>query len=281
VGRSRYGACAEAGTGAVTDLSFVLSKLLWFAVRPGTLAVLLAVAGLVLIWRGRRSGRWPLLLGIGFFAMVIVTPIPPLLLLPLEERFARPAAPPERVDGIIVLGGAVDQNLTEARGIPALNGAAERMTEGVALARRYPGARLVFTGGQGSLVHGRLSEADVARALWTAMGVPEGQVIYEDRSRNTHQNAVLTRDLVQPQPGETWLLVTSASHMPRSVGVFRKAGWEVVPWPVNFRTGRSFAALYDAPFPERIGQFESGMREWIGLAAYWLMGRTDALFPAP
>lgn len=277
----RSGACADEGNGAVTDLAYVLSKVLWFAVRPGTLAVLLAVFGLALVWRGRRFGRWPLLLGIGFFVMVITTPIPPLLLLPLEERFARPADMPAKVAGIIVLGGAVDQNLTEARGIPALNGAAERMTEGVALARRYPDARLVFTGGQGSLVHGSLNEADVARALWTAMGVPENQVIYEDKSRNTHQNAVLSKALVNPQPGETWLLVTSASHMPRSVGVFRKVGWDVVPWPVNFRTGRGFAALYDAPFPERIGQFEGGVREWIGLTAYWLMGRTDALFPAP
>jgi uncharacterized SAM-binding protein YcdF (DUF218 family) len=69
--------------------------------------------------------------------------------------------------------------------------------------------------------------------------------------------------------------------MPRSVGVFRRAGWPVVPWPVNYRTGRGFAALYDAPFPERIGQFEVALREWIGLVAYRLMDRTDALFPAP
>lgn len=265
----------------MTDLSYVLSKLLWFGLRPGTLALLLALTGLVLVWRGRRAGRWPLLLGLGFFVMVLATPVPPLLLLPLEERFERPAVPPRQVDGIIVLGGAVDQNLTEARGIPALNGAAERMTELVVLARRYPDAKLVFTGGQGSLVHGALTEADVARALWSAMGVPDSRVIYEDRSRNTFQNAVLSRELVQPRPGETWLLVTSASHMPRSVGVFRRAGWPVVPWPVNYRTGRGFAALYDTPFPERIGQFEGALREWIGLAAYWLMGRTDALFPKP
>jgi uncharacterized SAM-binding protein YcdF (DUF218 family) len=92
---------------------------------------------------------------------------------------------------------------------------------------------------------------------------------------------VLTRALINPAPGETWLLVTSASHMPRSVGVFRQAGFPIVPWPVNYRTGRSLAALYDAPFPERIQQFEGALREWVGLTAYWLMGRTDAVFPAP
>lgn len=185
------------------------------------------------------------------------------------------------VDGVIVLGGAVDQNLTEARGIPALNGAAERMTEFVALARRYPEARLVFTGGQGSLVHGGLTEADVARRLFTALGLPEARVTYEDQARNTWENAVFTHRLVEPRPGETWLLVTSASHMPRSVGAFRRAGWQVVPWPVNYRTGHSLAALYDAPFPDRLQMLESGLREWLGMAVYRALGRSDALFPAP
>jgi uncharacterized SAM-binding protein YcdF (DUF218 family) len=265
----------------VTTISYVLSKLLWFVLRPGTFALLVSLVGLAAVWRGRRWGRWPLLAGLGFFVMVIVTPIGGLMLIPLEERFQRPDPAPAQVDGVIILGGAVDQNLTEARGIPALNGAAERMTEAIVLARRYPAARIVFTGGQGSLIHGGLSEADVARALWSAMGLPEERVTYESESRNTHQNAVLTRALVNPRPGETWLLVTSASHMPRSVGVFRHAGWPVIPWPVNYRTGRSFAALYDAPFPERIGQFEGALREWIGLVAYRLMDRTDAAFPAP
>ena len=163
--------------------------------------------------------------------------------MPLEDRFPRPDPPPARVDGIVVLGGAVEQDLTEARGIPALNGAAERMTEPVALMRRYPDARLVFTGGQGALLHGGLTEADVARQLWTGMGVPPERMVFETASRNTHENAVLARALAKPRPGETWLLITSASHMPRSVGVFRQAGWTVVPWPVNYRTGRGINCL--------------------------------------
>ncbi len=265
----------------MTNVAYVLSKIFWFVLRPGTFALLVACVGLVLVWRGRRWGRWPILAGLGLFVVVLATPVAPWIVAPLENRFARPVPPPTQVDGIIVLGGAVDQNLTEARGIPALNGAAERMTEGAILARRFPQARVVFTGGQGSLVHGDLTEADVARALWTALGVPQDRVTYENESRNTFDNAVLTKRLVQPQAGQVWLLVTSASHMPRSVGVFRRAGWPVVPWPVNFRTGSSVAALYDAPFPERLAQFEAGLREWIGMAAYWLMDRTDALFPSP
>ncbi|MCS6921767.1 MAG: YdcF family protein [Elioraea sp.] len=259
----------------------ILSKTLWFTLRPGTFALLLALAGLIAVWRGRRWGRWPIAVGLGIFVVVLATPLPPLVVMPLEERFPRPAVAPARVDGVIVLGGAVDQTLTEARGIPALNGAAERMTEFVILARRYPEARLVFTGGQGSLVHGALSEADVARMLFVALGVPEERLLFENESRNTWENALFSHRLVGPRPGETWLLVTSASHMPRAVGAFRRAGWNVVAWPVNYRTGRSFAALYDDPFPQRLQLLEAGIREWLGLVAYRLLGRSDALFPAP
>ncbi len=263
------------------NVTYVLSKLLWIPARPGTAALLLACIGLALLWRGRRWGRWPALAGLGFFVLLNLLPLHQWVQQPLEDRFPRPATEPASITGIIVLGGAVEQNLTEARGIPALNGAAERMTEPVALLRRHPEARLVFTGGQGSLVHGSVTEADVAAALWRDLGVPEDRMELERAARNTHENAVLTYRMVQPKPGETWLLITSASHMPRSVGVFRQAGWTITPWPVNYRTGTTLAARTDASFPERLREFEWGVREWIGLVAYWLMGRTDAVFPAP
>lgn len=264
----------------MTDLLFALSKILWFPARPGHFALIVGFLGLFMVWRGRRSGRWLVLASLGFFLMLVATPVNQWLLAPLENRFPRPASPPAHVDGIIVLGGAVEQNITEARGIPSLNGAAERMTEGVILALRYPQARLVFTGGQGSFVHGETTEADVARQLWTAMGIPPARVLYENASRNTHENAVFTYRDVQPRPNEVWLLVTSAAHMPRSVAVFRAAGWrDIVPWPVNYRTANTWQVWYDAPFPERLGQFEWAFREWLGLLAYRLMGRTDALLP--
>jgi uncharacterized SAM-binding protein YcdF (DUF218 family) len=264
------------------DALFLASKLLWFALRPNTLALLVACAGLVLVWRGAwRHGRWWVAAGLAYYLFVLVTPASQFLALPLETRFARPDPAPARVDGVVVLGGAVDQVLTEAHGIPALNGAAERMTEMLALARRWPEARLVFTGGQGTFIQGGLSEADVARRLWTAMGLPAERVTFEDRSRNTHENAVFTHALVRPRPGETWLLVTSAQHMPRAMGVFRAAGWQPLAWPVNFTTGPTPRLWYDAPFPSRLNQFEGALREWLGLAAYRLLGRTEALLPAP
>ena len=262
-------------------LFFLASKLFWAVLRPNTLALLLAVVGLALVWRGRRFGRWPLALGLGWYGMVFLLPVSTALVLPLESRFARPATLPGPVTGILVLGGAVEQRLTAAHGIPALNGAAERMTEAVALARRHPEARLIFTGGSAAIIPGGPTEADTARRLFTDLGLPSSRLTFEDESRNTWENAVLTHRLVQPRTGETWLLVTSASHMPRAVGSFRAAGWSVVPWPVNYTTGTDPALWYIWPFPTRLNQAEGALREWIGLAVYWLTGRSAALLPAP
>lgn len=262
-------------------LFFLASKLIWAALRPNTLALLLAVAGLALVWRGRRFGRWPLALGLGWYGAVFALPVSTALLLPLESRFERPASIPGPVTGIVVLGGAVEQRLTAAHGIPALNGAAERMTQAVALALRHPEARLVFTGGSAAILPGGPTEADTARHLFADLGLPESRLTFEDESRNTWENALLTHRLLQPRAGETWLLVTSASHMPRAVGSFRVAGWQVVPWPVNYTTGAAPALWYIWPFPTRLNHAEGALREWIGLAVYRLTGRTDAFFPAP
>ncbi|MCX7933585.1 MAG: YdcF family protein [Rhodovarius sp.] len=262
------------------DVLFVLSKLAWLLLRPNHLALLLLAVGFILLLLRRPIGRWAAVIGLSWFLAVALTPLAAVLTWPLENRFPRPAAV-ERVDGVIVLGGAVDQELTAARGIPSLNGAAERMTEAVALARRFPRARIVFTGGSANPLGSSMTEADVARQLFTALGLPPERVIYENAARNTHENATLSRALVNPRPGEVWLLVTSASHMPRAVGVFRAAGWAVTAWPVNYTTGTTWASAYDPPFSQRLGMAEWALREYLGLFAYWVLGRSSALFPAP
>jgi uncharacterized SAM-binding protein YcdF (DUF218 family) len=265
----------------IDDTLFLASKLFWLLLRPNTLALTLATIGMLGLWRGRRWARLPAALGLGWFLLVAATPLATWLTWPLENRFSRPATPPARVDGILVLGGAVDQAITHTRGIPSLNGAAERMTEAVALALRHPDARVVFTGGTPSPLGDAIPESAVAARIFSDLGLPPERVRLESMARNTHENATLSRAVAAPLPGETWLLVTSASHMPRAMGVFRGAGWDITAWPVNYSTGVTHMSGYDAPFPARLGQAEWALREYIGLLAYWLMGRSPALFPAP
>ena len=261
---------------------FLLAKIVGVFANPGNLLLLLCVAGTLLCaFQRRRWGLRALYAGVGGFVLIAVLPIDRWMLAPLEDRFPQVIAPPVHVDGIIVLGGAVDTERTEDRGIPALNWAAERMTAFAGLARRYPDAKLVFTGGSGDLLPGSLKETDVARALFTELGVDQKRMIYEDQSRTTFENAEFTRRLVDPKKGEVWILVTSANHMPRSVGVFRRAGWNVLPWPVAFKTPSARSVPILKPFAVRLNLVELAFHEWVGLLAYYLTGRTESLFPGP
>jgi uncharacterized SAM-binding protein YcdF (DUF218 family) len=158
------------------------------------------------------------------------------------------------------------------------------MTDAVMLARRYPQARVVFTGGSASLRPERgVTEADAARAFLLAMGLAPERLLFESRSRNTEENARFTRELVKPKAGEAWLLVTSAAHLPRAVGLFRKAGFAVVPWPSDYVT-RGKPVDYLRPSVTAgsgIARLDGAVREWIGLIAYRMTGKIDHLLPAP
>ena len=257
---------------------FVAGKLLTILLLPTALLVECALLGLLL--SGRRAGRALLALAIVAQAACLALPVDAWAIRPLEDRFPPVTAYPDHVDGIVVLGGAIDDLTSRDRDTPTLNGAANRMTTFVALARRYPDARLVFTGGSGDLAQGVSSEAEFARILFAQLGLAPERVTFEDRSRTTRENATDTAALVAPRPGERWVLVTSASHMPRAVGVFRRAGWTVLPWPVGYLS-RDRVAAVPLSLGHRLSVLDWAAHEWIGLAAYRLRGWTDTLFPAP
>jgi uncharacterized SAM-binding protein YcdF (DUF218 family) len=262
---------------------FTASKIFWFVAEPVSLAIVVGVLGILLgFTRFARAGRAVMAGAIIVLAGGLLTPLGAVLLRPLEERFPPPPADIPAPAGIIVLGGALDTEKSEARGQIYFRPDAARMTAGVELTRRYPSARLVFTGGSGGLLGEGPAEAIGARKLWLSLGVPEERMMFEAKSRNTWENALFTRDLVKPKPGETWLLVTSAWHMPRSVGIFQHLGFDVIAYPVAYRTfGDARDFLRPTRVFDKVIMLDYGVREWVGLLAYRLAGKTDALFPAP
>jgi uncharacterized SAM-binding protein YcdF (DUF218 family) len=262
---------------------FTASKIFWFVAEPVSLAIVVGVLGILLgFTRLARAGRAVMAGAIIVLAGGLLTPLGAVLLRPLEERFPPPPADIPAPAGIIVLGGAVDTEKSEARGQIYFRPDAARMTAGVELTRRYPSARLVFTGGSGGLLGEGPAEAIGARKLWLSLGVPEERMMFEAKSRNTWENALFTRDLVKPKSGETWLLVTSAWHMPRSVGIFQHLGFDVIAYPVAYRTfGDARDFLRPTRVFDKVIMLDYGVREWVGLLAYRLAGKTDALFPAP
>jgi uncharacterized SAM-binding protein YcdF (DUF218 family) len=262
-------------------MSFVFGKLAWTVLKPSNFLAILFVLGLVLRLFGKRRTGHTLMGGVlAILLLCAVLPVGAWLISPLENRFPQPALP-ERVDGIIVLGGAIEPGIATDRGTVALNANAERMVAFVALARRYPEAKLVFTGGSASLTRPDLKEADALGLFLDAIGLPRARVIVERESRNTDDNARLSKALVKPQPNDVWVMITSARHMPRSIGIFRKQGWSVIAYPVDYITKRDVGFSLGFNFAGGLAALDEAGYEWLGLAYYRLSGRTDALFPRP
>jgi uncharacterized SAM-binding protein YcdF (DUF218 family) len=256
---------------------YVVSKLLWPFVQPSNLLLLLLLLAVLLLWRGQRRLGGPLLgVASGALLLVGVLPVGQWLLLPLENRFPVPADLPARIDGVVMLGGVMDPKIAEARGIVAFDEPGERATTLLALARRYPDARLVVSAGGEPL-----SEAQILLPFFRDQGLPPERILFEDRALNTWQNAVFSKALARPAPGEHWLLVTSAAHMPRAVGCFEQAGWPVIAYPVDYRTTGRFVPLTALDVARRLGEFDGALKAWIGLAAYRLSGRIPELLPGP
>jgi len=260
---------------------FIFGKLFWAVVQPGNLLLLALLGGVLLLLgsRGRRGGMLIGLAAIGFLVFA-VAPVGPAMLLVLEQRFPRPQTLPARIDGILVLGGAVDPGLSLAYGETAFNSSVARVLAGIALARRHPEAKLALVGGEGELFPVGFAEARATSRFVVDEGIAAARIILEERSRSTHESAVFAKESIRPGPAETWILVTSAFHMPRAVASFRAVDWSVIPYPVDFKVDPNTVWRGNFNLVEGLGTATTAGKEWAGLAGYRLRGWTEEFFPA-
>jgi uncharacterized SAM-binding protein YcdF (DUF218 family) len=262
---------------------FLLSKIIGFFALPSNLLIVIGLVGiLLLLTRFTRLASWLVVTSLVLIAIAGLSPLGNALIVPLEDRF--PPWDPSRgaPTGIVVLGGAITPEVSVAHDTVALNEAAERITATAELARRYPEARIIYSGGNSAVLFGEGVEADIAVRQFEALGIAHDRITAEEQSRNTIENAVFSRLLANPQPGERWLLVTSAYHMPRAIAVFRAASFPVEAYPVDWRTRgpadalRPFGSLGDG-----LRRTDTAVREWVGLVIYRLTGKTNELFAKP
>lgn len=259
---------------------FVTSKILSFLIDPHNLFLILLVWGWILLWKKPKIGRR--LIGIGIlivFIFGLLKPLSDFLIYKIENRI--PAGTiPEHIDGVIVLTGIV--NMKSSRdGLTNLNSSGDRIIEAIVLLNKHPEAKLIISGGSGSLIQDdALKEPDFLKRLAEGLGISSHRIIIEKKSRNTHESAVETAKIIKSRDNGKWVLVTSAFHMPRSMGVFRKADINPIPYPVDFKTSLTVSTNYlQFPRISNLGIFNLALHEGIGLLSYWLMDYTDTLFP--
>ena len=263
---------------------FILSKTLGFLLLPTNFLIGVGFIGaILLLTRFASLGRKLVISAVLLLVVCGLSPLGNYLLYSLESRFpAWEAGGGAAPDGIVILGASIEADLSAAHGTPVVRSAPDRIITAAALAHRYPNARIVFSGGSANLISNDAREADFAGAIFESLGIAKSRLVMERASRNTLENAQFSKALVQPKDGERWLLVTSAFHMPRSIGLFRKAGFAVEAYPVDWRVGgRGDLMSFSNVILDGLGRTEIAVREWMGLIAYRATGKIDDLLPGP
>jgi len=264
---------------------FIFSKLFWLILQPSKLFWILgslSTLGLLLPLGKKLKQLSKIILCILFslLSFIVFFPVDDWLTYPLESRFPQPESLPENIHGIIILGATFDTVLTQRHGQISANGHIERVTEAINLHYQYPNSTVLYTGGTGFIKQGELGGADIAQRFFKELGIDTEKFIYESESRNTFENAVFSKVLVKPNDNQNWILITSASHMPRSVGIFNEVGWKVIPYPVDYNS--SYPEKYPGiELGGKLSSIDSVTKEYVGLISYRLLGRTDSFFPKP
>lgn len=262
------------------NLFFILSKLAWGVLSPTNLMILLVALSALQLLQNKISSAKKILFPTILLSLVLLAyPIGDYLMHPLETRFSKPDVLPEHIDGIIVLGGGEKLKLSIIWNSPEVGNGGDRFLGAAYLANHYPDTPIIFSGGNGSLrVNTNVSGGDVARQLFTNIGIDEDRLIIESQSRNTYENFVFLRKKL-PNIHGNYLLVTSAFHMPRSVGIARQQHINVIPYPVDYYSNKAEFRQWDFRLLEHLQTLEPAWREWIGLTVYYWTGKTSEWLP--
>ncbi len=254
---------------------FIASKILVLFTQPLWWVIALLALACMTVRRRPVIGQRLIITAMAILLVLGWQPIPELLIRQLESRYAEVPLQTDlsEYEGVIVLGGGTELgHVAQAHIQPLVTDAAERLSAPVAMLRHNPHLRIVYTGGEGELLGSGPSESERAKMFFDAMGLHNGQIVYESASRNTYENAVLTARLAGVDKARRWLLVTSAFHMPRSMATFAKVGWNVRAYPVDFRTGTN-TPWTQYSLRDGVVAWQLLLHEWLGLLAYRITGR--------
>ncbi len=260
-------------------MSFYLSKILWLIFNPFNIILFLVFFGFIcqLIFKNIFHKLF-YFFALVVFIIVAVIPTGKFMIYNLEKNFHTSTTIPIQIDGILILSGATSPRLSKEYNQIHLNGSVERLTESIQLIRKYPKAKVIFSGGSGSIYDQKLTHADVAREFFKQMGVDTSKIIFESKSRNTYENILYSKKIINPVSNENWLVVTSAFHMTRVINIGEQLNWMFIPYAVDFNSSRIFSWRLSLNLLGNINKLQLASHEWLGLITYYLMGRTSKIY---
>jgi uncharacterized SAM-binding protein YcdF (DUF218 family) len=261
-------------------MSIPQNDFLWSLSQPSNIVFGLLLLGFVLLlFRVNAFGRR--IVGLALFLAVLpaLLPMKELIGRRLESAYTSPNPLPEQVDGILVLGGTVDWQVSQSREQMSLNQGGERMMVVSSLAEHYPNARLVFTGLYREVVPNEFATSTISNGFLSGGEFQNRSMIFIGKARSTYEEALLSIQTLQPRVGERWILVTSAYHMPRAMATFQAQGWLMIPYPVDFRTTGKLALRPSMNVLGKLIELDDFSREWGALFIYKRLGRIEKMFP--
>jgi len=260
-------------------MSFYLSKILWLILSPFNIFIFITLLSIFLYFiKLRRLSLIIFLINFVFIALISFFPIGSYLIYNIEKEYHSNIKPPEKIDGILILGGATIPQLYNEYNQISLNGSSERLVESVFIIKKFDKAKVIFSGGSGIINRPDLGHSQVAKSFYEKIGIEIEKIIFEEESRNTYENIIYSKKIANPKINENWLLITSASHMKRALLIADKSNWKLIPYAVDFKNIKNFKLIPNLKLLKNLNSFHQGSHEWLGLVSYYLMGRTDKVF---
>ena len=260
-------------------MSFYLSKILWLLLNPYNLFIFVNLITIFFyIFRLKKISIFLFLINFVFLLTISILPIGNFLIHKLEKEYHLANKVSNNLDGVLVLGGATSPYLFKEFNQVSVNGSAERLIESVKIIRKFENAKIVFSGGSGVLDMPDFGHSDSAKFFYETVGIDTQRIIFENISRNTYENILLSKDIVNPKNTEKWLLITSAFHMKRAILVGKKHKWNFITYAVDFKTQKKIKFKPSFNLLSNLTSFQKASHEWLGLLSYFLMNRTDRIF---
>jgi uncharacterized SAM-binding protein YcdF (DUF218 family) len=258
---------------------YFISKFIWHLLTPLNFLIILIIFGFFLkILNKRMLSKIFFSFSFFFFIIVGVFPLGNFLLFKLEQNYQTLSTIPNDIDGILILGGPSSNSLTRQHDQVSFNEAGERLTEAIKIIRNFSPNKIIFSGGSYGQTFEN-SHAYVAKKFFSEIGIDVNNFYFEYQSRNTYENILFSKKIANPVKDEKWLIITSSFHMKRTIQVAEKLEWDLIPYPVDFRTGKYFSFKPSfVNFLENFNAYNLAAHEFVGLFSYYILGRTNKFY---